>query len=189
MIRKVKDQIFNLFGIKVVGFKRRLEEGDLVLQFCRLRDLPALHSLITLEVFRQTASAESQTFCSPFSFLKWVIRTFQVIYLIEVDENPGHRIIGFVGFYDMELGRSLRLSLTIFNPEERRRGYGEKALKLLLNLLQENGAAETVQAEILEENVPSLRLCTKLGFKVKRVYEDRFLLEKNQKMIAEEGRS
>ncbi len=79
--------------------------------------------------------------------------------------------------------------LAVFNPEERRRGYGEKALRLLLNLLQKNGAAATVYAEILKNNVPSLRLCIKLGFKVKRLYQGRFLLEKDQKMKAQEGRS
>ncbi len=183
----MKGQVFNLLGIKVVRFERRLEEGDLILQLCRLRDLPALASLITPEVLQEMSSVEFQSFHSLFSFFKWVITTFQVIYLIEVDENPGNRTIGFVGFYNMELGRSLRLSLTVFNPEDRRRGYGEKALKLLLNLLRENGAAEVVYAEILKSNVPSLRLCRKLGFEAKRFYQDRFLLEKDQKRKSEEG--
>jgi len=107
--------------------------------------------------------------------------TFQVIYLIEIEENRGRRIIGFAGLYDMELGRNLRLSLAVFNPEDRGRGYGEKALTFLLNLLQENGAAEVVDAEILKSNEPSLRLSKKLGFKVKRLYHDRLLLEKTKK--------
>jgi len=107
--------------------------------------------------------------------------TFRVIYLVEMKENDGCRIIGFLGLYDMELGRHLRVSLTIFNPEDRGRGYGEKALTLLLSLLQENGAAEVVHAEILKSNVPSLQFCRKLGFKVKRLHQDRLLLEKNGK--------
>ncbi|MGA2515565.1 MAG: GNAT family protein [Thermodesulfobacteriota bacterium] len=179
--------MFNFFGIKGVRFKRRLEKGGLILQLCRLQDLPALHSLITPEVFRETASAEFQAFRSLFFFLKWVMTTFQVIYLIEIDESGTHRIVGLAGLYDIELSRSLRLSLTVFNPEDRRRGYGEKALKLLLGLLQENGAAEVVYAEVLKNNVPSLRLCIKLGFKVKRLYQDRVLLEKDQKRKSEEG--
>jgi ribosomal protein S18 acetylase RimI-like enzyme len=187
MIRKVKDQILNLIGIKIVRFKRRLEEGEVALQFCRLRDLPTFRSLITSKVFQDPASATRQASCSLFSFLKWVMKTFQVIYLIEVDRPPRRRIIGFVGLYNMELGRSLRLSLAVFNPQDRSRGYGEKALKLLLNLLQENGAAEVVYAEILKSNVPSLRLCRKLGFEVKRLYSDRLLLEKEQKRRSEEG--
>jgi RimJ/RimL family protein N-acetyltransferase len=179
--------LFNFFGIKGVRFKRRLEKSGLILQLCRLQDLPALHSLITPEVFRETANAEFQAFRSQFSFLKWVMTIFQVIYLIEIDESGARRIVGFAGLYGIELSRNLRLSLTVFTPEDRRRGYGEKALKLLLGLLQENGAAEVVYAEVLKNNVPSLCLCIKLGFKVKRPYQDRVLLEKDQKRKSEEG--
>jgi len=107
--------------------------------------------------------------------------TFQVIYLIEIDEKGERRIVGFAGLYDMVLGREVKLSLAVFNPEDRGRGNGEKALSLLLNLLQENRAAEVVYAEILNSNVPSLRLCRKLGFEVKSLSEDRLLLEKNRK--------
>ncbi len=113
MIQKMKDRIFNLFGIRVVSFKRRLEESGLILQLCRLRDLPVLHSLISPEVLHEVANIEFQAFRSLFFFWKWVMTTFQVIYLIKVDENGGHRIIGFVGLYNMELGRSLRLSLDL----------------------------------------------------------------------------
>lgn len=187
MIRKVKDLILNLIGIKIVRFKRRLEEGGVALQFCRLRDLPTFRLLISSKVFQDSASVPCQASCSLFSFLKWVMTTFQVIYLIEVDKHPRHRVVGFVGLYNMELGRSLRVSLTVFNPEDRSRGYGEKALRVLLDLLQENGAAEVVYAEILKSNVPSLRLCRKLGFEVKRQDPDRLLLEKEQKRKSEKG--
>jgi RimJ/RimL family protein N-acetyltransferase len=111
---------------------------------------------------------------------------FRVIYLIEIEENGGRRVIGFLGLYGMELGRNLSLSLTVFNPGDRRRGYGEEALTLLLNLLQKNKAAEAVYAEILKTNVPSLRLCRKLGFKVKRLHQDTLLLEKNEKIKSRE---
>ncbi len=104
---------------------------------------------------------------------------FHVIYVIENEEEGGPRIVGFAGLYDMELGRSLSLSLAVFNLEDRRQGYGEKALTVLLNLLNKNRAAEVVYAEILKSNMPSLRLCRKLGFKVKRLHQDTLLLEKN----------
>ncbi len=107
--------------------------------------------------------------------------TFQVIYVIEIEENGGLRMIGIAGLYDMELGQKLKLSLAIFSPGDRGRGYGEKALTLLLSLLQEIGAAEVVYIEILRNNEPSLRLCRKLGFEVKRLYRDRLLLERDQK--------
>jgi RimJ/RimL family protein N-acetyltransferase len=139
----------------------------------------------TPEIFPEAKESKRKPH-SFFSFYGWMRRTFRVIYLIEIKERSGPRMIGFAGLYDMELGRKLRLSLTIFNPEDRGRAYGEKALTLLLNLLQENKAAEVVHAEILKSNVPSLRLCRKLGFEVKKLYQDRFLLEKDQKRKSRE---
>lgn len=163
-----------------------METGLLTLRLCRLRDLRTLYSLLTPEIFPKAKESKRKPH-SLFSFYRWMKSTFQVIYLIEIEENGGRRIIGFVGLYDMELGRNLRLSLTVFKPGDRGRGYGEKALTLLLHLLQENGVAEVVYAEILKSNVPSLRLCRKLGFEVKSLSQDRLLLEKDQKRKSEEG--
>jgi len=179
------DRLLDLFGVKIVNFKRHIETGSLTLRLCRLGDLRTLYSLFTPEIFPSMGSKNKPR--SLFSFYRWMKCTFQVIYLIEIEENGGRRIIGFVGLYDMKLGRNLRLSLTVFKPGDRGRGYGEKALTLLLHLLQENGVAEVVYAEILKSNVPSLRLCTKLGFEVKGLSQDRLLLEKDQKRKSEEG--
>ncbi len=161
-----------------------MDAGSLTLRLCRLRDLRSIYSSVTPEIFPTTGSKSKPH--SLFSFYRWMKGTFQVIYLIEIEENGGRRIIGFLGLYDLELCRKLRLSLALFNPEDRGRGYGEKALTLLLNLLQENGAADVVYAEVFKSNLPSLRLCIKLGFKVKKLHQDRFLLEKNEKIKSEE---
>jgi len=170
----------NLLGVKIVNFKRRIGSDLLTLRLCQLKDLRRLFSLFTLEIFPEGQESKSKP-NSLFSFYRWMKNTFQVIYLVEIEENGGHRIVGFAGLYDMELGRKLRLSLAVFHPEDRRRGYGEKALTLLLNLLQNNKAAEVVYAEILKSNLPSLRLCRKLGFEVKKLHQHTFLLEKNEK--------
>jgi len=159
--------------VKIVNFKRRIESGPLTLRLCRLGDLRTLYSLFTPQIFPRMGSKSKSH--SLFSFYRWMKHTFQVIYLIEPSENGDTRIVGFVGLYDMELGRRLSLSLTVFNPEDRRQGYGEKALTLLLSLFQQNGAAELVYVEILKSNVPSLQLCRKLGFEVKTHNQDRVL--------------
>lgn len=174
-----------LFGVKIVHFKRQMGCGPLRLRLCRLGDLRILHSLLTPEIFSTLISRSKPR--SLFSFYRWMKNTFRLIYLIEIQENAGHRIIGLAGLYDMELGLKLRLSLAIFNPEDRGRGYGEKALRLLLSLLQENRAAEMVYAEILKSNVPSLRLCRKLGFDVKESFQNRLLLERDEKRKSEKG--
>jgi RimJ/RimL family protein N-acetyltransferase len=155
-----------------------MESGGLTLRLYRLRDLPVLHSLFKREIFLEASGAELKA-SSSLSFYRWIKSTFQIVYLIEVEEPDGHRIVGFVGLYNMRVGQGLWISFTIFNLKDRSRGYGTKALELLLNLLQKNGAAETVYAEVSKTNVASLCFLRKLGFEVSRRYEDSFILEKN----------
>ncbi len=166
----------NLFTAKIVHFKNRIESGSLTLRLCGLRDLRALYPALNPEIFPPFETQSKSR--SLFSFYRWTKNTFQVIYAIEILETGTPRIIGFIGLYQLELGRRVSLSLHIFHYQDRNRGHGEKALIILLNLLQENGAAEVVNVEILKNNLPSLRLFRKVGFRVRRVFQDSLLLEK-----------
>jgi RimJ/RimL family protein N-acetyltransferase len=173
----IPSKVFDLIGVRIVHFKHRMEDDPLRLRLYRLRDLPVLRSLLKPEIFLEASGAEFQT-GSLLSFYKWIRSRFQVVYVIEMKERGGHRVIGFAGLYRMRIGESLWLSLTIFSPEDRSRGYGTKALELLLDLLQKNGAAETVYAEVSKTNGTSLWFLRKVGFKVSMRYEDSFILEK-----------
>ena len=155
-----------------------MEDDWLTLRLYQLRDLPILHSLFTPEVFLEASGPELKA-SSLLSFYKWIKITFHVVYVIEVEENDGPRIVGFAGLYNMKIGQSLWISFTIFNPKDRKRGYGTKALQLVLDLLQKNGAAEKVYAKVSKTNVPSLCFLRKLGFEVSRRYEGSFILEKD----------
>ena len=163
--------------MRIANFKRRVEDGWLRLRLYQLRDLPILHSLFTPEVFLEASGPEPKA-GSLLSFYKWIKITFHVVYVIEVQENDGPRIVGFAGLYNMKIGQRLWISFTIFNPKDRKRGYGTKALQLVLDLLQKNGAAEKVYAKVSKTNVPSLCFLRKLGFEVSRRYENSFILEK-----------
>ena len=180
MIHELKDKIFDLFKVKIINFKPRLENGGLTLRLYRLKDLPALLPLFTPEIFLEASGCVLKA-SSLLGFYKWLKTTFHVIYLIEIEENEGPRIVGFAGLYNMKMGKSLWLSLAIFNPRDRRQGYGTRSLELLLDLLQKNGAAETVYAEVLKRNMPSLGFLRRLGFEVCSRYEEKFLLEKIEK--------
>jgi RimJ/RimL family protein N-acetyltransferase len=155
-----------------------MESGGLTLRLYRLRDLAVLHSLFKREIFLEASGAELKA-SSSLSFYRWIKSTFQIVYVIEVEEPDGRRIVGFVGLYNMRVGQGLWISFTIFNLKDRRQGYGTKALELLLNLLQKNGAAETVYAEVSKTNLASLCFLRKLGFDVSGRYEDSFILEKD----------
>ena len=109
-----------------------------------------------------------------------MINTFHVVYVIEAVENRKLRIIGLVGLYNIEIGESLWLSLTIFNPQDRKRGHGQQALGLLLESLEKNELVETVYGEILKTNMPSLCFSRKLGFEIYGHYQDRVFMKKNK---------
>jgi RimJ/RimL family protein N-acetyltransferase len=162
--------------VRTVHFKRRIEDGGLTLRLYRLRDLPVLHSLFKPEIFLEASGTELKA-GSSLSFYRWIKSTFQIVYVIEVEENDGRRIVGFAGLYNMRVGQGLWISFTIFDPKDRRRGYGTKALELLLDILQKNGAAETVYAKVSKTNLASLCFLRKLGFEVSR-REDGLILEK-----------
>jgi RimJ/RimL family protein N-acetyltransferase len=147
-----------------------------------LKDSYILWSLFKPKIFLEANGFELKA-TSLLGFYEWLKITFQVIYLIEIKENVGRRIVGFTGLYDMQIGKSLWLSLAIFNPRDRRRGYGTRALKLLLDLLQKNGAAETVYAEVLRTNTPSLSFLRKLGFEICNQYEEKFLVKRSKNEI------
>lgn len=168
--------------VKIVNFKRRMETRGLTLRLYRLKDSPVLWSLFRTEIFLEASGLELKASSLP-GFYKWLRTTFQVIYVIEIKENGGQRIVGFTGLYNMKIGKSLWLSLAIFNQKDRRQGYGTKALELLLDLLQKNGAAETVYGDVLKTNTPSLYFLRKLGFEICSEYEERFLLEKSKNKI------
>jgi RimJ/RimL family protein N-acetyltransferase len=176
VIHELKDKIFDLLRVRIVNFKPHIENCGLTLRLYRLKDLFALLPLFTQEIFLE-ASGSILKASSLLGFYQWLKTTFQVVYLIEIKENGGHRIVGFAGLYNMKIGKSLWLSFAIFNPGDRRQGYGTRSLELLLDLLQKNGAAETVYAEVLKKNVRSLHFLRRLGFEVCSRYEETFLLK------------
>lgn len=166
----------DIFGIKFARFYRSFRGERLTLRRSRLRDMLVLFSLFTPEVLWQTNRVKSRDFRSLWSFYRWIKTTFQICYVILTEEEPERRILGFVGFYDIDIGRQLWLSLAIFNPADRRQGYGSQALALVLHSLQKSMEVKAVCVEIHETNTPSLRLCAKLGFVVRRYSRGRVFL-------------
>ena len=171
--------VLKRLGIRTARFKGRMEDRDLALRLYRFSDLIALCSLCKPEVFLAASGVRLQVFNSLASFWRWVRTTFQATYVIEVEESDNaHRIIGFVGIYKIELGQSLWLSLVLFDPKDRKRGYGQRTLQLLLSSLEENRIVKRVCGEVLANNNASLRLLEKLGFDVFAQDHGRLLLQK-----------
>jgi RimJ/RimL family protein N-acetyltransferase len=171
--------LLRLIGIRTGRFRTHMEESGLALRLYRPGDLTALRSLCKKEVFLAASGVRLKAFSSLMSFWAWMHTTFQVFYVIEVEEsNNAHRIIGFVGIYKIELGESLWVSLVLFDAKDRGQGYGQRALELLITSLQEDRIVKRVCGEILAGNTGSLRLLEKLGFDVFAQAHGRFLLRK-----------
>jgi RimJ/RimL family protein N-acetyltransferase len=166
-------------GIRTARFRGLMEEPGLAVRLYRFRDLTALCSLCKPEVFLAASGVRLKACTSLVSFWRWMRTTFQAVYVIEVEEsNTAYRIIGFVGIYKIQLGESLWLSLVLFDPKDRRRGYGERTLQLLLSSLQKDRVVKRVYGEVLAINTGSLRLLEKLGFDIFAQEDGRLLLGK-----------
>ena len=165
-------------GITITKLPRSVSNGAVTLRLYRFRDLPALSMLFTPEVLGKAYGGERRPFHSFFSFCTWLFTTFQLFYVIQAGEPRGRRIVGFVGLYGLDIGRSLQVSIGIFHPADRRRGYGHQALTLLLRALQNNRVVQTVGVEVLKGNAPSLRFCQNLGFVVRGQNAQSFILER-----------
>ena len=166
-----------LFAIKTVRFKYRIQDGVLTLRMYRLRDLPVLHSLFHIPSFLRTSGVEPKTVRSLPLFWRWIRNSFHVFYIIEVAEDSGRRIIGFAGLYHMEIRKSLWLSLALFDAKDRGQGYGRRAVELLLKFFQKDDVVRTVYAEVMKNNLLSLCFCKRLGFELFGERRESFLLQ------------
>jgi len=165
-------ELLDMIKVKTARFEPWIREEDFVLRRYGLKDIFALRPLFNPEVFLSANGLERRVFGS--FFFRWMVTTFQVFYVCEIEESRGRRMVGFVGIYNLEIGRSLYLAIAVFNPEDRGRGYGSRAVGLLLNYLHGHGIAERVCVEVLKTNLDSLRFFEKLGFGVRG--QDRYIL-------------
>jgi RimJ/RimL family protein N-acetyltransferase len=170
-----------LFPVRAVRFKTSLKNGSLSLSLFSLKDLPALYPLFKPEIFLIASQAEPGNFRSLISFLRWMRRAFEVCYVIRDEQDGKDRIIGFIGFYNTKIGRSLYLTAVLFDPRDRGQGYGRQALGLLMNFLMQGRIVRKVYAEVLRANTHSLNFFKDLGFGLCEQKGDRLLLERRMK--------
>jgi RimJ/RimL family protein N-acetyltransferase len=182
-LAKLGKRISHPWRLKIIRFDRRIENDGITLRLCRVKDLPVLHALFDPEIFIEASGEENKVLSSSFSFWRWMSSTFQMMYVIEASIEGDHRVIGLIGLYKIIIGKSLWLSAAVFNPQDRRRGYGQIALGLLLESLRKKGMVQIVYGEIFKTNVASLGLCKKLGFEICGQNKNKFFMEKRQRSI------
>jgi ribosomal protein S18 acetylase RimI-like enzyme len=180
LIGELKHIVFGLFGIRIVRIRGWMKDGKLILRLRRLRDLPALQSMLTPVILKETSGIEPRAFDSLFSFWFWLRTAFQAVFIIEVEERGRRRIVGFAGLYGMKIGQSLWLSLAVFDPKDRRQGYGKQTIGLLLESFKTQGIVRSILVEVSRKNIPSLHFFRNLGFRIFERYKDRLFLEKGE---------
>jgi RimJ/RimL family protein N-acetyltransferase len=165
-------------GIKVIRFKRNIENDRLRLRLLKISDLYVLRSRYQPEQFPGNRVREARLFSSLFSYWRWMNAFFECFYLIEIKAVGKDRMIGFVGLYNLEIGQRLYLSAVLFDLKDRRQGYGRQALTLLFNFLKEAGVSKEVRAEVFRRNASSLAFLKMMGFEVLSDHGDHLLLVK-----------
>jgi RimJ/RimL family protein N-acetyltransferase len=171
--------VTRLLGIAVIRFERKITGERLRLRLLRMRDLFILRSTFRLELLADVGGTAFESFGSLASLWRWFRSTFQVLYLIERKRACGHNIVGFIGLYDLDMGRKVFLSAVLFDPRDRRHGYGRESVHLLLEFLQKTGVVEQVFVEVLKGNLPSFTFFQDLGFKIQTAHSDCLLMAKN----------
>ena len=84
-----------------------------------------------------------------------------------------HEALGLIDLFDFEPNhKRAGLGIIILDTEQRNKGIGTEAITLLCNYVFKVLGLRQVYANILEENVPSLHLFKKLGFKEVGVKQD-----------------
>ena len=167
-----------MLGIEVVGFERKIRGKHLLLRLLRIGDLFILRYRFRAGLFPDVGGAKLESFVSLVSLWRWLRAKFQVLYVIEQKRAYANSIIGIIGLYDLEIGRRVSLSAVLFDPRDRRQGYGRESVNLLLNFLEKAGVSKQVYVEVLKGNSPSLTFFQNMGFKIQIAYSDCLLMAK-----------
>jgi RimJ/RimL family protein N-acetyltransferase len=152
-------------GIRVIRLRPRLGDREgLELHRFRLRDTRCLQRLFSCGTLHAALEASAGPPGSLLGFWRWLHRTFRWFYTITDRTRGPERILGFIGLYDMQARRSVKLAIAFFRPQDRGRGYGRRALELLLADFHRRGVVQAVHVDIRRQNDNSLAFFRRMGF-------------------------
>lgn len=153
----------------ITSLPRYITQRDLTLRHLRISDGPLLSETLKrediLESSRVCKTCISSRVCRP-RRTSWIIfywrlrKIFFAAYCIERES----RTIGFIGLFNLVPGESSELSLVLFDPFFRRRGYGTRAFKMLSRNKFTATFANTFIARVRKDNEPAYCFWRKLGF-------------------------
>ncbi len=139
---------------------RLIEDGRIMLRPLRLSDGPFLSNGLRDEDILKAKGLNKPVSPSWFFIWWWFRKTYICPFCIELNSMP----IGFIGLYNVRLGKSAEISLVIFDKTLRRQGYGTRAFKLFAKSLQRHSVVEKILIKIKADNHIALSFWRKLGF-------------------------
>jgi ribosomal protein S18 acetylase RimI-like enzyme len=147
-----------------VHITRPLKENDISLRPVRIFDAAFLHSGFSSRDFLEANGLSKPIASSWFPTWWWLRRTFVFAYCIVAD---GKRA-GFLGMHTLRPGESAELSLSIFEEEMRRKGYGSRAFHLFVRNLEKHFFIKMLLVRVRKDNFMALSFWKKLGFGERR---------------------
>jgi|SRR5208283_2488730 len=157
--------------LKIPGY---LEEGILRLRPLRMSDGPLiLRGLNDGSILK--ASGLSRPIVSAWFFVWWWMKkTFTPAYVIECDSKQ----IGFIGLYNLMIGKSAEMSLIIFDKNNRRLGYGTKVFNICVQGMQRHSVVTEILVKVKTDNHGALSFWRKLGFLQAGIINDLITMSK-----------
>ena len=137
-----------------------VRDDNLRLRPLRIFDGHFIHRGLQDEIGLKAKGLNRLTDSSWFSVWWWIKRTYSHSFCIELDSRP----IGFIGLYNLALGKSADISLLIFDETLRRQGYGTGSFKLFAQSLRRHSVVENIFVTVKTDNHKALSFWKKLGF-------------------------
>lgn len=147
----------NVLYVKVT---RSMRDDNLRLRPLRIFDGHFIHRALKDEIGLKANGLKRITDSSWFSLWWWIKRTYSYSFCIELDSKP----IGFIGLYNLALGKSADISLSIFDETLRRRGYGTRSFKLFAQSLRRHSVVKNIFVRVKTDNHKALSFWSKLDF-------------------------
>jgi RimJ/RimL family protein N-acetyltransferase len=149
-----------VLGVQIARLPKCMCDGTIELKALRISDGPFLGKMLRDGRLADLMGLKASP-CAHWLFLWLLIRKhYCFAYSIRLSREP----VGFIGLHDLKFGISARLGMVIPHEAARRRGYGTRALALLVRNLVAYAVVERVVAEIGAGNTGALCFARKMGF-------------------------
>jgi len=137
-----------------------MSDDNIKLRPLKIFDGHFIHRALKDEIGLKANGLNRLTNSSWFSVWWWIKKTYSYSFCIEMDSRP----IGFIGLYNLVLGKSADISLLIYDETLRWQGYGTRSFKLFARSLRRHSVVENIFVTVKTDNHKALSFWKKLGF-------------------------